>query len=147
MSRKDLEVIETLFDNASNAAVDLVKKEARKILQADDGLFEFIMAMGSCFFTIKDGGKYDTSEMSDEEYEAWEESDDYLYSYKGMVENDREDEPFQPEFFDMVDNLNEKFNVCGYPVRFTADSREVHDWGDTRKNPVIYVQRNPGYDD
>jgi len=40
----------------------------------------------------------------------------------------------------LIDELNEKFNVCGYPVRFTANSKEVHNWGDTRKNPVQHEE-------
>lgn len=136
---KLLAEIEEAFESASDNAVRIVCSEAREILKADDGLDEFIMAMGGCFFTIKEGGKYDTREMTDEEYEAWEESDDYLYSHAGIVENDRRDEPFQESFFDMVDDLVERFNVTGFPVRFTAKSLNVHNWGDTTKNPVVYV--------
>ena len=128
------------FDRASDLAVEAVKYGAREILKNDPNLHEFIMAMGSCFFTIKDGGKYDILQMTDEEYEAWCDSDEYVYSYNGIIDNDRND--FQKEFFDNVDELNEKFNVCGYPVRFTATSKEVHDWGDTQKNPVVYEERS-----
>ncbi len=132
--------INARFDSSSDDAVRAVCWEARKILQADDGLGEFIMAMGACFFTIKEGGCYDTSEMSDEEYEAFEESDDYLYSYNGIIEHERSEYVWQKDFFDMVDDLNDKFKVCGFPVRFTANSRPVHDWGDTGKDPVVYVE-------
>jgi hypothetical protein len=42
----------------------------------------------------------------------------------------------------MIDDLDEDFKVTGYPVRFTADSDEVHDWGDTIKDPVVYINKS-----
>jgi hypothetical protein len=131
-----LKKIDDLLKSADELVIQLVKDEARKILKADDGLHEFIMAMGGCFFTLKDGGKYDDKEMSDEEWEEWTESDDYVRFYKGILD----DKDYQKEFFDMVDDLNNEFKVCGYPVRFTATSQEVYDWGDTIKDPVVYVE-------
>lgn len=136
---KKLKRIEDLQEEASEMAVKIVIDEARKILKDDDGLFEFVMAMGGCFFTIKDGGKYDMMNLTDEEYEEWCESDDYVNVHHGIIDEKATD--FQEEFFDMVDDLDE-FNVTGYPVRFTADSDEVHDWGDTIKDPVIYINKS-----
>ena len=136
---KKLKRIEDLQEEASEMAVKIVIDEARKILKDDDGLFEFVMAMGGCFFTIKDGGKYDMMNLTDEAYEEWCESDDYVNVHHGIIDEKATD--FQEEFFDMVDDLDE-FNVTGYPVRFTADSDEVHDWGDTIKDPVIYINKS-----
>ncbi len=132
--------IDKLFDRASDLAVQAVVNEAREILKADDGLHEFIMAMGGCFFTIKDGGKYDAlNTMDDDEYDDWCESDEYVNVHHGIIDNVATD--FQQEFFDNVDDLNEKFNVMGYPTRFTATSKEVHEWGDTMKDPVVYEDK------
>ena len=46
-----LKEIQDLMQTASDKAVELVKSEALKILQADPDLDEFVMAMGGCFFT------------------------------------------------------------------------------------------------
>lgn len=131
-----LKKIENLFKAADELAIQLVKDEARKILKADDGIHEFIMAMGSCFFTLKDGGKYDDKEMTDEEWEEWTESDDYIRFHNGILD----DRDYQKEFFEMVEDLDSEFKICGYPVRFTATSQEVYDWGDTIKDPVVYEE-------
>jgi len=134
---RKLKRIEQLQEEANDIAVDIVIKEARRILNEDNDLFEFVMAMGSCFFTIKDGGRYDTNDMTDEEYEEWCYSDGYINVHNGIAENDHH----QHDFFKLVDDLDENFGVTGYPVRFTANSERVHDWGDTIKDPVIYIQR------
>lgn len=128
--------IDDLLKSADELAIQLIKDEARKILKSDDGLYEFVMAMGSCFFTLKDGGKYDDSNMTDEEWDEWTESDDYVNFHYGILD----DKDYQNEFFTMVDDLDNDFKVCGYPVRFTATSQEVYDWGDTIKDPVVYVE-------
>jgi hypothetical protein len=125
-------------EKLSRNAIELVINQARIILQNDENLYEFIMAMGSCFFTVKDGGKYDPDSYDDEGWDDFCESDDYVRSYKGIIDDD----DFHPEFFDLVDKLDEMFRVKGYPVRFTANSKEVHDWGDTIKNPVVYEERD-----
>lgn len=128
--------IDKLYDRASDLAVEAVCYEAREILKNDPNLHEFVMAMGRCFFTIKEGGKYDINSYPDDgSYEEWEDSDDFVYSYHGIIDDDH---GFQKEFFDNVFELNDKFQVMGYPVRFTATSKPVHEWGDTQKNPVRY---------
>ena len=119
-------------------AIDIVINQARIILQNDPNLYEFIMAMGGCFFTIKDGGKYDVLSYTDEEWDEYCYSDEYVRSFYGIIDDD----DFQREFFDLVEKLDDMFKVKGYPVRFTATSKEVHDWGDTIKNPVIYEERD-----
>ena len=133
--KEAIEKINALVADADDRAIYLIKKEARRILQEDPNLDEFVMAMGGCFFTIKDGGEYDMTTMTDEEWEEWMESDEYVYSYKGIIDNDAS-HPFQPEFFDMVDEFDDQFKVCGYPVRFKANTKEVHNWGDTQKDPI-----------
>ena len=129
--------IDKLYDQASELAVQAVIDEARAILKADPNLDEFVMAMGSCFFTVKEGGKYDMNSYTDEEYEEYCESDEYVRAYHyGIIDDD----DFQKEFFENVDDLNDKFHVMGFPVRFTATSKLVHEWGDTQKNPVKYEE-------
>ena len=130
----EFDKVEAVFEAVSDKAVKIVVNAARQILQNDPGLDEFIMAMGACFFTIKEGGKYDTSEMTDEEYDDWCESDEYVREYKGMIDDDK----FQERFFEIVDELDDKYKVKGYPTRFQAHSQEVHEWGDTIKDPVVY---------
>jgi hypothetical protein len=138
MNKKQaMKKIDDMFAAADDIGIELIESEARKILAADPNLSEFIMAMGSCFFTIKEGGKYDITDMTDEEWDAWTESEDYVHEYSGIVDQKN----FQEEFFDMVAELNEKFNSMGCPMRFTATSNIVTDWGDTRKDPVVYTER------
>ena len=119
-----MEEIEELYAKASNKAIRAIVDGAREILKADDALDEFIMAMGTCCFTFKEGGKYDMFIHTDEVLEQMEDDGhDWYGAYDGIL-HDR----FQPEFMAMVDDLNEKFNILGYPVRFTADSEENHKW-------------------
>jgi hypothetical protein len=131
-------LFDDIYDKASDMAVGLVIQEARNILKKDNGLHEFIMAMGTCFFTAKECGKYDPMSYSDEEAERlWEEG--FQFADKSMIMRNNSLEIFI-DFFEMVEDLNFKFKVCGYPTRFTATSKEVHDWGDTRKDPVVYEE-------
>jgi hypothetical protein len=136
--KEALEKIDSLVADADDRAIYLIKKEARKILESDPNLDEFVMAMGGCFFTIKEGGKYDSLSYTDEEWELWCETDEYVRTYYNIISDD---DNFQKEFFSMVEDLNEKFKVCGYPVRFKANTEEVHEWGDTIKNPIEYKYR------
>lgn len=134
---KTLKQIDGYLLKGDNLAIELVKSEARKILRADPDLHEFIMAMGSCFFTIKEGGKYDLLGYTDKEWDEWCESDDYVNVNYNIIGDDVD---YQPEFFEMVNQLNQDLKVMGYPVRFTATSKEVYDWGDTIKDPVKYEE-------
>jgi len=123
------------LNDASDKAVDLVKDEARKILIADPDLEEFVMAMGSCFFTAKKDGKYNALSYTDEEFDELSDAGfEFACSY-GLIDDNLD---MYKSFFDMVDELNSDFNVCGYPVRFKADTKEVHNWGDTSKDPIVY---------
>lgn len=125
-------------EKLSKNAIELVLNQARIILQNDPNLYEFVMAMGSCFFTVKDGGKYDALSYTDEEWDEYCESDDYVRSFHGIVD----DIGFHLEFFNLVDKFDDMFKIKGYPVRFTATSKEVYNWGDTIKNPIIYEERD-----
>lgn len=122
---EELEKIDRLMDDASDRAIYIIKREARKILRNDPNVEEFVMAMGSCFFTINDKGKYSSSSYTDEEWEVWCDSDEYVRTYYDIISDG---DNFQTDFFTMVNDLDAKFTVCGYPVRFAAEGEERYDW-------------------
>lgn len=128
MDRKDtLKAIDKHYEDGSTLAINLIESEARKILTADPDLDKFVMAMGSCFFTYKDGGKYDMLRdgLTDEIVENLDPEDDWFgRAEKGIIQ----DENFQAEFLEMVDELNDVFKVMGYPMKFTATGKIINDW-------------------
>lgn len=140
MDKKDtIRKIDELFAYADKLAIELIESEARKILSKDTDLHEFVMAMGSCFFTAKENGRYDFNTYNDDdELDAYIE-DGGILADSGLIIHDTDH--FEPEFFEMVEDLNERFNSKGTPMRFTANSQIVSEWGDTRKNPVQYKER------
>lgn len=123
--KNELETIDRLMADASDRAIYIIKREARKILRGDPNLEEFVMGMGSCNFTIKSDGKYSPTNYTDEEWEVWCESDEYVRTYYNNIASD---DNFQTEFFNLINDLDLKFKVCGYPVRFTAEGLEEYDW-------------------
>ena len=104
--------IDALYDEAANLAVDLIEQEARRVLKKHPRLKEFIMAMGGCVFTDQNGDAVD----------FWEAS--YL-----------------EDFNNMVNELDERFHITGTPMRFTATSEIVTEWGDCTKNPIVYKEK------
>ncbi len=128
MNKKDtLKTIDEHLVHAITLAEKLVESEARKILAADPGLDEFVMAMGSCFFTYKDNSKYDmlrdglTDEMADalpDEDNWWGRAD------KGIIH----DTDFQSEFMELVDGLNDQLHIMGCPMRVKATGETIKDW-------------------
>jgi hypothetical protein len=91
--------INKLYDRAGELAIELIEFEARQILKKHSNLNEFIMCMGSSFFTDKNNDPIGNWELK------------YL-------------KPFN----DMVDELNEKFNILGHPMRFTANGKVKNNW-------------------
>lgn len=124
MKVEKIKKIDELFGKASKLSIRAIVDGAREILKADDALDEFIMAMGACCFTYKKDSKYDMFSYTDEQCEQMDDDGHEWYGATDGILHDR----FQPEFMEMVDDLNEKFKVLGYPVRFTANSEENHDW-------------------
>ena len=124
MSQPSIQEIDRLWDAASEMAIELIKKEARKILQADSDLNEFIMAMGCFYFLYKFESKYDMFAYTDEQVDELDEAGHEWYGAQDGILHDK----FQPEFTKMVWQLDDKFNVTGYPVRFTATGKEIHNW-------------------
>jgi len=125
-----MENINRLMADASDRALYLVKREARRILREDPDLNEFVMAMGSCYFSYKKGGKYDPLSYTEEQLIQMEDNEWNFYGAEdGILHNDLSNAVrFQPEFFDMIDDLDADFRISGYPVRFTAEGEELSDW-------------------
>ena len=99
-----LNQIDKWFNKASDMAIVVIESEAKAILNKRPELDEFIMAMGSFFFTTKKAINSSPNKIIDEE------------------------DLNEPEFYKMVWELNEKFNCCGYPTRFTATGEKINDW-------------------
>jgi hypothetical protein len=105
-----IKIINTIFESLSILAIELIESEARKILINDPELEEFIMAMGSCFFTTtnKERGHCPSSGGAN-----------IIASHKM---EDCED------FFEIIDDFNEQFNIKGHPMRFTATGKVENNW-------------------
>ena len=94
--------IEKLTDSLQLLALEMVETEARKILRAYPNLKEFIMAMGTWFFTTVNptaSNKDCFSKMK------------YLNELK--------------DFFDQWDS---KYKLTGCPMRFTAKGEKITYW-------------------
>jgi hypothetical protein len=85
-------------------SIVLIESEARAILERRSNLNEFIMAMGTFFFTSKDQSNSSPNNIIDE------------------------DELDEPEFYEMIEELNEMFNCTGHPMRFTANGETINNW-------------------
>lgn len=96
--KKCLAAIDDYMLAANNLAIKLVEWEARKILR-EHHLNEFVMAMGSAFFTNR------------------------LYQPipRGQLK-------YLKSFEDMIDYLDDRFNIKGIPMRFTASGKRVSNW-------------------
>jgi hypothetical protein len=103
-----LRKINELFEHGSALAIELVESEARKILFADSELDEFVMAMGGCLFTTTNTERG--------------------YAPRGGGSNILDESEIAPKFFEMVEDLNDRFNVKGCPMRFTAKGKIRRDW-------------------
>lgn len=111
MDKKNtIKKIDKLFDTASDLAEKLVESEARKILAADRELDEFVMSMGGCFFTTEN------------EERGWCPRG----GGSNIINEDQDD--LAPEFFEMVEDLNDKFKIMGCPMRFTANGETIRNW-------------------
>jgi len=103
-TKRHLDLINNWFDLASIHAITAIETEARYILEQRLELDEFVMAMGSFFFTSKDRNNPSPNNVIDE---------------KDLNE---------PEFYEMVWKLNDKFNCCGHPMRFKAGLPTINNW-------------------
>ena len=131
-----LEKIGELYSRADDLILDLVRSEARKILVNDPELDEFVMGMGSCFFTAKEGSKYDINSYDYDTFEEYVENGGVIAGNQMIIHNDHcteilliaPDVGFYKDFFEMVDDLNEKSHVKGFPMRLKADGSEINKW-------------------
>jgi hypothetical protein len=105
MDKKEtLKLINDYYESASDLAIKLIESEARQILKNNSKLDEFVMCMGSFFFT--DEKPIDSSPN------------------KIIDERDLD----EPEFYNLIWELNEQFHVTGCPMRFTAIGKVITNW-------------------
>lgn len=124
-----LRKINEMLNYGIKLSIDLIESEARKILSNDKDLDEFIMGMGEAFFTFKKGGKYDIDAYSDEQLQELEEKEDPLIDFiYGTFYNIIHSEKFQEDFFELIEYLEDRFNVKAYSMRFTAKGPIKRDW-------------------
>lgn len=84
---------------AEEAALRVIEREARAILARKPNLDEFIMCMGSAFFTLKTG------------------ENRHAYEIRGAKRLD-----------DFLNYCDDAFKIMGYAMRFTADGPVRRDW-------------------
>lgn len=101
------------YEKAEKTASEVVEKMARKILREHPELNEFVMAMGTYFFTYKDGGNLDpiSSKMNSS----------YNYVYYDT-------EPFLKPLNDFIGEWDSRLKITGDAMRFTANGIKVTDW-------------------
>lgn len=101
------------YDKAEKTASEAVEKMARQILREHPELNEFIMGMGTYFFTYKKGGNLHpiSSKMNSS----------YNYVYYDT-------EPFLKPLNDFIGEWDSRLNITGDGMRFTADGIKVTDW-------------------
>ena len=90
-------------------ALKLIEQDARSLLRKHKNLDEFVMAMGSWFFTPKDKSRDNFGN------ESFQSLPRYMQSFAKMMES-----------FEVME-----LKITGAPMRFTADGPLVHDWGAT----------------
>jgi hypothetical protein len=108
-----LGTVADLYNKSSDLAADVVEKMARQILREHPELNEFVMAMGTYFFTYKEGGNLDpiSSKMNSS----------YNYVYYDT-------EPFLKPLNDFIGEWDSRLKITGDAMRFTAKSEKITDW-------------------
>jgi len=101
------------YEKAEKTASEVVEKMARQILREHPELNEFVMAMGTYFFTYKEGGILDpiSSKMNSS----------YNYVYYDT-------EPFLKPLNDLIGEWDSRLKITGDAMRFTADGIKITDW-------------------
>jgi hypothetical protein len=101
------------YEKAEKTASEVVEKMARQILREHPELNEFVMAMGTYFFTYKEGGNLDpiSSKMNSS----------YNYVYYDT-------EPFLKPLNDFIGEWDSRLKITGDAMRFTAKSEKITDW-------------------
>lgn len=93
-----LKDVEKLYLQACETALQLIEQRARRILVQHPNLDEFVMCMGSWFFTRKNG------------------------------ENTLEPLGYMKPLADIFDEWDNLLKLTGTPMRFTATGKTVTDW-------------------
>lgn len=111
--------IEKQYEIARQMAVDEMIRLARKILKKYPHLDEFVIAMGTCFFTLKDkfGSVYDNHISMREQYMK----KDYSYGTRLTYQY------FKP-LDEFISEWNEIFKLTGEGIRFKAEGEIITDW-------------------
>lgn len=105
ISKKEIDTLANVYNDCistvTKTALDIVEREARLILQENKDLGEFIMGMGTWFFTTKITGEanYDTDE----------------YTSSG-------------ELSEFIAEWDEELCLTGNPMRFTAKGKKRTNW-------------------
>lgn len=92
------ESLEIDYQNLVASVLDEIEKQAKQILRSHSSLNEFIMAMGTCFFTTK------TDTIS-------------LY-----------DRPYMSELNKFINRWDDRLKICGDPMRVSATGERITDW-------------------
>lgn len=97
-----------LYTEADKIALDWIEEGARKVLKICPSLDEYIMGMGSAFFTLK--------------------NEDYHLTATGYDYGEAKVPKTAIDFLEWVEELNDMFNSKGAPMRFTAKGPKITDW-------------------
>jgi len=109
-----MNTIEYHYNEACKLACEKVERMARGILKRHSHLDEFIMAMGSYFFTAKNG-KDDLQPITQKMNASWD------YYYVDTV-------AYLKPLNDFIGKWDEYLKITGEPMRFTANGPKVTDW-------------------
>lgn len=104
--------IDELLNEADKLALEWVEEKGRQILKKCSRLEEFIMGMGSVYFTA--AKPFPSKTMGDYEAGAIIDPDDLPTSAQG--------------FIDDIEGLDQFLGLMGYHMRFTAEGPKVTDW-------------------
>lgn len=102
-----VKAVDKFYQDASDHALAYVEQEARKILAKHPNLDEFIMCMGSYFFTRKKGKMF---------------GDDAIV---GTPPKYIDESPLVK----FIEEWDPYLKLTGAPMRFTATGPVVTDWG------------------
>lgn len=105
------EKISNYYDSAFDLSIQLVEKLARQFLKDNSQFDEFVMAMGSWFFTYKVG-------VRDHNGDKVKKGNTCCHDVL----------PNMKEICDFIDEWDMVLKITGYPMRFTASGNVITDW-------------------
>jgi hypothetical protein len=101
--QKDIQEINDLISKSSHLGIKLIESVARDILIEHSEFYEFVMAMGTAFFTDHNNQTYSISENSKK-----------LKDIKFL--------------FYIISEFDNTLHLTGEPMRFTACGKKITDW-------------------